>query len=204
MYYNELLMDYQIASKKLIAAFVLFSVIMSVTAFVYSSLFNGQTVTVCSSGQRLAVVFHLANDATILIPTSSLKNTLDCLRRGMSFYDRDLELVVTAGMSEDYMLNLRSSYTIKQETDRLRLNTGLQIITNGNVLTVKTNKLQAFFLKEITDPYTFVEYLRQINPEIVVVPQFTEVISKLLSDIFISDVIRSIELKEGNFITLHL
>src|SRR3989338_862422 len=101
-------MDDQIASKNVIFTIVLLSLLYIIGVYIYHHVSDNQRVSLCSNGQQITAVFHLREGMTILIPSSSVKDTLDCLRRGMSFNDRTIEYVVASDVSNVLMKALQA------------------------------------------------------------------------------------------------
>lgn len=197
-------MDYQIASKKLISTTVILSFLYMMTIFLYRQILVSQSITLCSNGQRIVAVFRLKNDTTVLIPTKSIKDTLDCLRRGMSFYDRTIDIVLTSSISDTGLSELKSRYKIIREKEILDGELGLPIDLVGSILQINFESLYAVYLNPITDPYTFVEFIRYNNPKIIIVPELSEVIAQLLKQNSVANTTQIVDLSEGTSITLRL
>lgn len=199
-----LLMDYQIASKKLIFTVVTFSILYIVISLIWKNILLQQSVTFCSSGSQLVAVFRIEKDTTVLFPSTSTKDTLDCLRRGMSFYDRTVEYVITSRPSDRLLAELNNRYTVLYVGKMTNDNFSTVFTHYENKLIIQTDPVQFIYLKAISNPFTFVEEIQSNNVHIVLVPAFSEAISHLLENHNGLDGIRIIQLQEGDHVTLSL
>jgi len=197
-------MDYQIASKNVIFTIVLLSQIYIIGVFLYKNVSNNQTVTLCSNGQQLTAVFHLREEVTVLIPASSVKDTLDCLRRGMSFNDRTIEYVIAKDTSSALIEVLHARYAVNEEQDELELALTIPVRLSGDTVEIGGASSIAVFLKEISNPFKFIEYVAEKNSPTVIVPEINEVIARLIEKNIIDSNIIITELREGEYATIDL
>ncbi len=198
-------MDYQIASKNAIFTIVLLSLLYIIGAYIHRNVSDNQTVCLCSNGQQITAVFHLREDVTILIPSSSVKDTLDCLRTGMSFNDRTIEYVIASDPSNVLIKALQDRYTVSEVQNELDLAFINPMHLSGDMIeTGAPTSSPAIFLKEITNPFELIHYIAQKNPKVMIVPELNDVIARLIekNEHVLNTIIT--ELHEGEYTTINL
>ena len=191
-------------SKNVIFTIVLLSLLYIVGVFLYKNMSKHQTVTLCSNGHQLIAVFHLREDGTVLIPASSVKDTLDCLRRGMSFNDRTIEHVVAADASSVLIEALHARYTVIETQDELELALTVPVYLSGDTGIIGGTSSIVVFLKEISNPCEFAEYVAEKRSQTVIVPKINKVIARLIKKNIIESNMIITELREGKHVTFDL
>jgi len=198
-------MDYQIASKNVIFTIVLLSLLYIIGTYFYRNVSDNQTVSLCSNGQQITAVFDLRESVTILLPSSSVKDTLDCLRRGMSFNDRTIEYVVASDASNDLIKALEDRYMVNEVQSELDLSfiNAMHLSRDMFETGVETSS-SAIFLKEITNPFELIDYIAEKNPKVLIMPELNEVIAHLIenNEHILNTIIT--ELHEGEYISFNL
>ena len=197
-------MDYQIASKKLIFTTVISSIIFITASFIFSLILSRKSIALCSNGQSIVGVIHLEHNQTILIPSKSLKDTLSCVGKGMSLYDRTIELIYAHGMSTSFLEELNTRYTVTSSTDVINIDLQPQINTLKDTIRIDADKQYVIFRTHVQNPFEFEEVLDSFQPQIVVVPELDFVIKQLLEKSEKMSGIQLIELREGETATYSL
>jgi|GEM_PF-5346188 len=197
-------MDLQIASKKLLFTIVLLSLMYIVGLYWYRKATDSDTVTLCSNGRHISAVFHFKIGGTVLIPSSNVKDTLDCLGRGMSFYDRTIEYVIQTSSSEGQMNALRSRYSVISEIRSAELEaTHIEDLSQDSFKLGTSPKI-VVYLKNISNPFQFINNISQQHIRTIIVPELGEVMLQMIAPSVKRNNQTIIELQEGEYITLEL
>ena len=197
-------MDHQIASRKLIFTIVLLSIFLLSLSGIATVISTNVHITICSDGSQATTLIRLLNKQYILMPSSSLKETLDCMGEAMSYYERTIDFVI-ASENNTVVKALKARYQIKNVQPAFNLKVkNIAIKQEKQHLVIQGNKTYLLYNKQITNPFTFVDEVRQNNPKVVIMPQMESHIRSVLSqwsDFMLFDVV---ELPKGRKIRFAL
>lgn len=175
-------MDYKDSRYIHVASIFIVASIYVLISFLYGHLLlRRDIVALCSNGQNIVVVMRLGNDMNVVIPSKSYKDTLGCLRRGMSYYDRHIEYIDETNTSKQVIEGLKTRYKVGRIINASNSKLIFPYLIIQNDILVLQQEKYAIYLRTLKNPFGLSDIVKKYKLSKLFCPPLTKPIQKILS-----------------------
>ncbi|MDA1316513.1 MAG: hypothetical protein O3B87_00635 [bacterium] len=182
-------MEHHIISSKLLVIVIGCGILILITSVVFNYVSFSPHIIACNEASGITYIIKTSRTYEIVIPSSSAKDTITCMGRGMMFYDRTVDVFYAIKENDTVLSQLKKRYTIEEVE-----------LSNNNERTIISNQgiTYALYSKEITDPFEFIRTVKNTKYSFIVGPELESIIQELVIKDSREDLASFIPMKLGD------
>jgi len=175
-------MEQHIISPKLLISGVVYGIITLVTSVVLQYVFFSPHIIVCNEASGTAYVIKLSRTYEIVIPTSSIKDTITCMGRGMAFYDRTVDIFLMKTENRTFIAQLEKRYAINRVALVRFKNQAIQVMFDNERILLRNQGLAyVLYPKAVKKPFKLLRTEQNSDIVAIISPPLDPVIQGLIA-----------------------